>query len=123
MRRTRGSMGRAISGGVIGSALIGAAAVVDGGDDKLGVGIVVGAIFGVVVGVIVGAVVFMRLVRNPVFYFVAGGIIGAATVVFLTNLDTEMEVGHVIAPTIASMISGAIFGGIISVLISRGIAR
>ena len=119
MKRTQGTMARAISGGIAGSAIVGAAAVVEGGADKLGLGIVVGGVFGLIVGAFISVLLFTRIARNPLPYFLVGAIIGALTVAVITNLDSEISVGDVIASTYTGLASGAVIGGLISVLISR----
>ncbi|MCI0714132.1 MAG: hypothetical protein L0154_28505 [Chloroflexi bacterium] len=120
MRRVQGSMGRAIAGGVTGSALLGAASVAQGGD--LGIGIVVGAVFGLVLGTVIGSIVFLRLYRNPIPYFIIGAVIGAALIAIITNLSIDVELGDVVAPDLVGLGIGAVLGGIVSVIISRGIA-
>lgn len=119
MRRTAGTMGRTIAGGVTGSAALGAAALAEGGD--LGIGIVVGALFGLIIGVVIGLIVFLRLFRNPVPYFIIGLMIGAAAVAVLTN-TLDVEVGNVIEPDLVGLLIGGVIGGFIAVIISRGIA-
>lgn len=122
MKRTRGTIGRALTGGVVGSALIGASAIVEGGNDKLGLGLVVGAIFGLMVGFVIGGLVFLRLFRNPVAYLIIGALVGVGAMIVLTNLNSEIEVGNIVDSTYVGLVSGGVIGGIIAVLISRRIA-
>jgi hypothetical protein len=121
MGRVQGSMGRAVAGGVTGSALLGAASVAQGGD--LGIGIVVGAVFGLLVGTVIGSIVFLRLYRNPIPYFVIGAVVGAAVIAVITNLSIDIELGDVVEPDLVGLAIGAVLGGFISVIISRGIAE
>ena len=121
MSRISGTTGRAISGGVVGSAILAGASVVEGNDPRIG--LYIGAVFGLVVGIIIGMVVFTRIFRGSLPYFIIGVVIGAVLIGIITNLAIDVELGSVVSPTSLGLLSGGFIGGVIAVIISRGIPQ
>lgn len=119
MGKISGTTGRAISGGIVGSAILAGASVVEGNDPRIG--IYIGAIFGLMIGIIVGLLVFTRLFRGPIPYFIIGGVVGAVLIAVITNLEIDIELGSVVSPNTIGLLSGGFIGGVIAVIISRGI--
>ncbi len=119
MGRISGSTGRAISGGIVGSAILAGASAVEGNDPRIG--LYIGAVFGFMIGVIIAAIVFTRIFRGPVPYFIIGAVVGAVLIGIITNLAIDVELGSVVSPTTIGLLSGGFIGGVIAVLISRGI--
>lgn len=119
MGRVSGSTGRAISGGIAGGAILAGASVVEGNDPRIG--LYIGVVFGLMIGIIIAAIVFTRIFRGPVPYFVIGAVIGAVLIGVITNLAIDVELGSVVSPTTVGLLSGGFIGGVIAVIISRGI--
>ena len=121
MGRISGTTGRAISGGVVGGAILAGASAVEGNDPRIG--LYIGIFFGLLIGIIIGMVVFTRIFRGPIPYFIIGGVVGVVLIGIITNLAVDVELGSVVSPTSVGLLSGGFIGGVIAVIISRGIPQ
>jgi hypothetical protein len=120
-KRIRGSSGRTLAGGLVGSAILGAASATQGDPS---IGLLIGAIFGFIIGIVSAPFILLRIFRRTVPYFVIGAVVSVIFLILVSN-SGSIEFGELIETdnNLIPVTLTAVLGGIIAVVISRGIAR